>query len=196
MQHSFEERYDLRLDAFDSTTYRLLDTGQLLYYRSEGPGFLMPSLNAFLQARQEMPTDEPRHILAGLTPSRDSFMSIIPHAASRIASTLGIPREKLDSSFASLHLIDNAIHAQPIGLKMFENELFVPLIAYLGQCIIHEKGGRWNLQHDNTAKVWEPFVILPTGKAVNLFIDLYEDAQEDFKNFSIFTISQLRLESL
>jgi hypothetical protein len=195
-RHHFEERPDLRSDAYDSTTYRLLDNGQLLYYRSEGAGTLMPSLQHFLQARKGMPVGEPRHILAGITPDREAFMAMIPGSASQIASALHLPLPALDASFASLHRIDAAIRSQHFSRADYEQKLFPWLIAYLGTVILHEKGGRWELHFDETANAWEPFIILPTGKTVNLFIDLYENAQEDYQNLSVFTISQLRLESL
>jgi hypothetical protein len=195
-RHHFEERPDLRLDAYDSTTYRLLDNGELLYYRSEGAGTLMPSLQHFLQARKGMPDTEPQHILAGIIPNREAFMAMLPVSASRLASVLQLPVSELDTRFASLHRIDTAIRSQHISLADYETKLFPWLIAYLGQCILQEKGGHWQLYFDESAGVWEPFIILPTGKAVNLFIDLYEDAHEDFAHFSVFAISQLRLESL
>jgi len=147
-RHHFEERPDLRSDTYDSTTYRLLDNGQLLYYRSEGAGTLMPSLQHFLQARQGMPVTEPQHILAGIIPNREAFMAMIPGSASRLASVLQLPVSELDTGFASLHRIDKAIRSQHISLTDYEKELFPWLIAYLGLVILHEQGGRWELQID------------------------------------------------
>lgn len=196
-QYKYEVQTDLMIDPYDICKYYLLENGQLLIdFTIDTFGLLAESKDALLEARKGITTGSARHILEGVTPDKESFLRDLPEAPSRLGLALNIPVAELNASFASLQLIDRQIHGRKISFQEYEKELFPLLIPYLALCIMKEKGGRLELYFDDEAKVWEPFVILPGGKAVNVFIDLYDYAQEDFQNLSLFSIAHLRLDVL
>ena len=196
-QYKYEVQTDLMIDSYDICKYYLLENGQLLIdFTIDTFGLLAESKDALLQARKAITTGTARHILEGVIPDKKSFLRDLPEAPARLGLALNIPAAELDASFASLRLIDRQIHGRKISFQEYEKNLFPLLIPYLALCILKEKGGRLELYFDDEAKVWEPFVTLPGGKTVNVFIDLHDYAQEDFQNLSLFSIAHLRLDVL
>ncbi len=187
------KRDDLKLGNGDTTTYYLLDNGViLLCFQDDDFGIAFPSESDLRTFRKQVESQNSSHILKDVFTNEGFFFQKLLKVENEIGKALGIHPKKLNSTFDSLLLIDSKL--KDISIDNYLKDVYSDLVCYLGKVIIREKGGEWKLFWNED--VLEPFVKLHSNKLVNVFIDLFEFANEDFDNFSSFTISQLRLDKL
>ncbi len=187
------KRDDLKLGNGDTTTYYLLDNGViLLCFQDDDFGIVFPSESDLRTFRKQVESQNSSHILKGVFISEEFFFQKLCQVENEIGKALGIHPMELNSTFESLNLIDAKL--KDISIDNYFKKVYSSLICYLGKVIIHDKGGEWKLLWNDG--VLEPYVKLSSTKLVNVFIDLFEFANEDYENFSSFTISQLRLDRL
>ncbi len=133
------------------------------------------------------------YILAGFPNNSAEFLTLAEAASSKLENILNI--KNLNYSFSTLRLIDKAIK-KSITYEEYFDKLFYWLVPYVCKCIIAEKNAEWKFIYNEDEDTIEPFLRLSDGSEINVFIDLYEEAMEDFKTFSVYGTAQLRLDRL
>lgn len=197
-KQDYEIRNDLRRDLFDNGTYYLFPDGGLLWlqYYDQGIAHYYASIEQMQQMRKEaelIGKQPPKHLLSGLILEGADFPKATQRYTSELAKLLDISLEQLNGTFESLKLVDTAIKTQRIGFKRYIKSVYPLVLAYCGEVIIHHTGGKWKMEHNALANVWEPRIEFPDGRVVPFFVELFEDAQEDYKNYSIYETAQQRL---
>jgi len=82
--------------------------------------------------------------------------------------------------------------SQHAGLAKWDNAI----VAAGTIAIIAEKNAEWKFIYNEDEDTIEPFLRLPDGSEISVFIDLSEEAMEDFQTFSVYATAQLRLDRL
>jgi hypothetical protein len=196
LMKSAKVRTDLKLDLYDNTVYHELnDKKILLDFPNADYGVVFDSETELIQFRKDIAKKNDEHVLHGVFQSEEDFYTTVQKSANRISAYLSIPIEKLDKSFISLKEVDTQLRDKAISFNFYIRNIYKYLICYIGEVIINSRKGKWQLKLDEEGIV-EPFVLLETGKFVNVFIDLYSDAQEDWESFSVYATAHLRLDNL
>jgi hypothetical protein len=195
---NYTERPDLKYGPTDMFTYYQLSDGRILLIGQYefGDGNIFPSEQALKDLYKTVLAEKPHHILQGMITEEEAYPEYVNMYKVILARELKIEKQWLDFTFASLNLIDTQIKVLQLTLDAYLNKIAEPLIAYMGETIRKERGGNWVMKYDDEYAQWEPYIELKTGKLVNIFIDLIEDASEDFANFTVYGTSQLRLDTL
>lgn len=191
-----KRRDDLKISDFDSSEYYQLEDGKILIDLKDGAphSLLMDSEQEFVNfLRKVSASAKGSYILAGFPNNSAEFLSLAETASSKLEAILNI--KNLNYSFSSLRLIDKAIKKSITYEEYFDN-VFYWLVPYVCKCIIAEKNAQWKFIFNEDEDTIEPFLRLPGGSEINVFIDLNEEAMEDFQNFSVYGTAQLRLDRL
>ncbi len=107
-----------------------------------------------------------------------------------MAKFLLIEPDILDFTLNSLKEID--IKLKKVSQETYFDILFPSLLAYMGETIRRERNGEWIFKTNQ--KIIEPYIKLPSGKSINIFLDLYKDAYEEYETFTLFGTSQYGLD--
>ena len=190
IKHS--KRNDLRCSSSDSTDYYLLDDGRLLL------DFKNADFSTFFENEAEYKkymgeaSNEGHYILEGFPSDTNEFINSIEKSMKQLEKFLQITQ--LDFSFNSLKEIDRTILKNAISYEFYFDHLFKFLVVYVSNTIIIEMKAKWHFLYNEKENVMEPFLKLPNGKNINVFIDLYEEALEHFDDFSVYYTALLRLD--
>ena len=123
-------------------------------------------------------------VLTGINLYGLEFEKHIPDLILSIAIQLKIPETKLDKSVESLDLIDKALDDKIINDDLYY-DLYLPLVAYIGEVYIKNEGGKWTQQLKG--ETWEPYIVNKKGQGIYFFGDIYEQMHPNFAtNFSMF----------
>jgi hypothetical protein len=187
-------RDDLRVSAYDTSGYYALSDGQILVDLSDARHSVVFGSEDEYQAFLGTVNKPPSHILHGFPSTVAGFQKLAAGSREDISQTLHV--EGLDDSFPSLQRIDAAMKKHRVSYMTYREKLFKPLVAYVSQVIIMEKKGAWDLRTNVQFNIVEPYILLPAGRAIQVFTDLAEFAEEDYKNFTVYGTAQLRLDQL
>lgn len=189
------KRNDLRLSSTDTTDYYLLEDGRLLvHFQNADFSTFFGSEKEFKRYMGEDDSSGRHYILEGFPSTQDKFIQSVKEAGKRLEDILRI--NELNFSFDSLKRIDEAIPVRQMSYDFYFRNLYSLLVPYVSNTIIVEKKANWYFFYNEEENVAEPFIDLPNGKRINVFIDLYEEALEDFEHFSVYSIALLRLDKL
>lgn len=189
-----QKRDDLKLSDYDSTEYFLLSNGQLLLdFKDADYSALFDSIHEYSDFINTAAQKGRSHILEGFPNTEDDFISSIQTSKESLQIILGI--SNLDFSFMSLERIDEALQRLKFTYHQYLSEIFILLVPYVSQTVIKEKNGKWKFKLDKPSNVIEPHILLPDGRLINVFIDLYEEAMEHYDDFSVYSTAYLRLDT-
>jgi hypothetical protein len=123
----------------------------------------------------------PTHVLEGLLPQGPHFIEAVPALIDELAGHLKLPREALDGSFESMHLVDAALKKIRPRRRVLETpNLFAGLVAYIGEVMRKESGGHWMLE-EVAGGIYEPYIDidLRQGIYLNPFLEPYKFIYEE-----------------
>jgi hypothetical protein len=125
--------------------------------------------------KKEESSKRPRstHILEGLLPQGPRFIEAVPSLIDELAGHLKLPRESLDGSFESLHVVDAALKKIRPRKRILETpNFFAGIVAYTGEVMRKRTGGKWKLMEvaDN---IHEPYIDIDfkQGLYLNTFLE-------------------------
>ena len=172
-----------RVDATQSqgSTYRtyVLNDGSALVVASNGTGRHWTSYSDLVERCREL--EEAAKIAEGsvftdLFPSGKDFIDRLPQIAAALPRLLNVEASTLDATESSMNAIDAAIETS--GSERFlDGEVFQSLVAYVGEVIRRDIGGRWELVSHDDGRTWEPDVIDSRGNRCNL-LRVYKEILE------------------
>jgi hypothetical protein len=140
-----------------------------------------------LEELKSRPPERPFHMLEGNLPQGPHFAEAVPSLIDELAQHLKLPRESLDSSFDSLHLVDAALKKIRPKKKILEiPNLFPGLIAYAGEVMRKASGGEWWIHEIQEVKgpIYEPYVRYgPGGRYMNPWLETYKSIVEPRRLF-------------
>jgi hypothetical protein len=157
---------------YTNTDGRVLDV-----FFPEKRGVIYESLEDFLtwiQILEDIGKQPNQHILEGRLPQGKDFPEHVPQLIDELATLLKIPRSELDGKAISLQKVDPKV--KRLGKqKCLEVPIFPALVAYVGEVMRLETGGKWDMRLDkHDGKTWEPWILDPQGRSVPPFIDLFD----------------------
>lgn len=188
------ERNDLKTEL-DTSKYYLDKNGRVLSFLPSCPheSFLVfESVQALEDLREKINADIKggKHLLHDYQDKIKQLPESIETEKDFLARFLLLEHDILDYTFDSLKKIDGRLKKVP--QETYFDILFPSLLAYMGETIRREKNGEWVFKTNQG--IIEPFIKLPSGKYINVFLDLYKDAYEDYKTFSLYGTSQYGLD--
>ncbi|UQA60749.1 hypothetical protein [Polyangium aurulentum] len=157
------------------------DRGELLFLNVHGRSILHESRKAHMEhmeAFAKLPP--PTHILEGLLPQGPHFIESVPALVDELAVHLKLPRESLDGSFESMHVVDAALKKIRPRRRVLEiPNFFACLVAYIGEVMRKESGGHWMLE-EVAGGIYEPYIDidLRRGLYLNPFLEPYKTIYE------------------
>jgi len=155
------------------------DQGELLFVIDHAPSVLYESRAEIMRLRAWNDTQPwGRHVLEGLLPQGAHFVEAVPSLIDGLAKRLGIPREALDGSWRSLHLVDDAINKKTRSRSYIlkRPNYFAEIIAYCGEVLRKASGGEWVL-NDLGNGTFEPLII-KGDRQMNPYIEAYKNIHE------------------
>jgi hypothetical protein len=197
-KNDYKIRTDLKNKLDPYSDYYELSDGRILMivlYQS-GDGNIFESEQALLNIWHPVSISASSHPLEGLIKEGADFPDYIDKYKADISAILSIDSALLNFSFDSLKIIDQKMKTKGINTETYLQQLFIPSVSYMGETIKRYKQGRWTMIFISAYNVWEPFIELTDKRKINIFTDLYDYANEDFDNFSIYYTAQLRLDTL
>lgn len=176
----------------------LLDNGEVLMVdRSDGTGNLYDNKAALeynLAAVQKSACESkaPRHILKDVFPYDESFPAVIPHLLDELNERLHVDSLVLDKSLESLKKL--SILIQEFGLRKALNELYPHLVAYIGEVLIYESAGCWEMRRaELDSSIWEPYVLAKNSVVMNPYGKLRGVLYEDHKPLDLWLVAWYEL---
>lgn len=156
-------------------SYTLPDGGELIVLPT-GKGHRYPSRTEYVAYCTELEARQPEHVLAGQLPQGENFPADVPRLVDELATTFGLPREKLDHTIESLVLVDRAVRRRG-PTRCMEPDIYPLLIAYVGEVMRRWTGGAWRMKLDKDGETWEPWIV--AGQEVfNPFMVVYRELDE------------------
>lgn len=144
---------------------------KLLFVNKRGRGLLYESRQAYLDYLQDCRdyNSRPGHLFDMVMPGRDkTFLTEVPRLVDTLAEKLRIPRDQLDLSIDSMRLVDRRVRRDRRALTP---ELYPELLAYVGEVIRAETGGRWvSIVADSDGETLEPWILGPDGRGYKPFL--------------------------
>jgi hypothetical protein len=152
------------------------DRGELLLYYQRGHNILVASRNEYMERKSERSgRTGAYHMLEGRLHQGPHFIEAVPALIDELAGILKIPRESLDTSFESLHLVDAVLKKiRPREWILEIPNLYPGLIAYAGEVMRKETGGRWKLIEVHGG-IFEPYIDFgpPSSQYVDPFSGIF-----------------------
>jgi hypothetical protein len=139
-------------------------------------------LLALINQSQESASSD--NIMNKLLPQGENFIETVPQLIAQLAVKLDIAREELDNSEQSLYKIDEAAQ-QLLESEVLEEEIYAPLVAYVGEFIRQQTDGNWEmrLNQSGTEKFWEAWIVRSDGSYCSPSIPILNFLYE--RNFSL-----------
>ena len=186
---------ELKISEFDDADYLLLKNGNLLVtYLKDNFGILYNSVEE-LKRYDNYVKGNTRHEALKKLPSLDVFFSLRDKYANLLSAKFLFEEVQLDFSFESLKILDSKLHLI-IDFDEFINQFYIPFTNYIGNVIIKEKNGSWIKTFNNEFNLYEPEIELPSKKNIPIGFDLYNEASENFSDFTLMSVAIMRLDSL
>jgi hypothetical protein len=157
------------------------DRGELLFLMKHGRSIIYESRKAHMEwgeAFDKLPRST--HVLEGLLPQGPHFIEAVPSLVDELAGHLKLPREALDGSFESLHVVDEALKKIRPRRRILETpNFFAGIIAYTGEVLRKESGGFWKLIEVG-GDIHEPYIFLDEREFIyiNPFLEPYKAIAE------------------
>jgi hypothetical protein len=187
-------RDDLRPYSFDSTKYYLLTSGQIIADMKElKDNIIFDSLDEYQAFRKKTSSNNPSHYLEGFPNSEQGFLSFSDSNKEKLEDALSL---SLDRTYNSLKEIDKRFNSLNINLEEYLASYFHLIVTYVYQVLAHEENAKLFFKMNKEFNIVEPYLQLSNGRQIQVFLDLYEDAEEDFQNFSVYETSRIRLDAL
>lgn len=170
---------DALWDGVFATSYTLADGSELVVNRGKGSGTVYPDRAAYAAYLADMDSYQPQHVLADMLPQGEQFPEEVPRLIEEFARRYEIPRASLDCSWESLKLVERAVCRLGPEDVLGSEELYPPLVAYLGEVIRKHVGGHWQMQlAQDDGKTWEPYILGDNGLLYNPFMILAREVDE------------------
>ena len=113
----------------------------------------------------------------------EDFPKYVHQIVGKLFERLSIPKEKLQYNYDGIDFISGYLINLSIEKKIdeiFFEENYLGLIAYMGECYIQTKGGKWEMILDKKGNTWEPYIQKIDGKLNGNFIKyIYDCLTED-----------------
>ncbi len=103
-----------------------------------------------------------------LNPYDTEFPDHAKELASRLPRLINAPETLFNFSWGSLVDIDFYLYKNVISQE-FSEQVFLPLIAYIGESYIKQKGGQWEMQYNHACGDWLPDVRQADGELKMLY---------------------------
>ena len=145
------------------------DRGELLLVHSNSRSVLYASREELIKKEEES-SKRPRstHVLEGLLPQGPHFIEAVPALIDELAGHLKLPRESLDGSFESLHVVDAALKKVRPRKRILETpNFFAGIVAYTGEVMRKRTGGTWML-FEVAGDIHEPYIDVDFSKGLYL----------------------------
>lgn len=153
--------------------YRLSDN-RILFKLDEGDGVLYNSLEDILEIYS---TDW----VAKIPKADEKFLTQIPALVKELRDTLKL-NLRMSDKLNDLSKLDSAIRTRGGITSVNAYEHLLPLVAYCGQVMVNETGGKWEVKRENEGEP-QLFVKGPDGKLYdpyNPVLAEITDASDDF----------------
>jgi hypothetical protein len=103
------------------------------------------------------------HYLSDFDFSEKNFVPQISSSINQLGKQLRLS-QPLNFNSKSLKAVERALYNLYIkGQNLTKKEIFVPLVAYLGQMVIHIYGGNWHFDLVDDGKTWMPSIVNKYG---------------------------------
>lgn len=188
-----ELRNDLRWPYSMSNLFLFGDGSLLIEAESENYYVLYETVDAYLNVIKPKGNLGRSHILSGFPPTEKKFLLLIEEGKKSLEKELNI---FLDYSMASLQIIDNALYNKHVTYYQYNQVFFKLIVPYVYQTIVKSFNAEMFFVFNNEYQIAEPFLRLNNGREINIFVDLWEEAHENFSSFSVYSTSLLRIKSL
>jgi hypothetical protein len=106
--------------------------------------------------------------LCGINPYGTDFPAHAKDLASSLPRLINAPENLFNFSWGSLVDIDFYLYKSVISPE-FSEQVFLPLIAYIGESYIKQKGGQWEMQYNHACGDWLPDVRQADGELKMLY---------------------------
>jgi hypothetical protein len=118
------------------------------------------------------------HILFGFDSIGEDFPDHVDALIDQLCDRLHTNRSFLDLSFESMKRLDalaKAFYGAEIPLDIIPEAM-----AYIGGMLVRHYDCRWEMKLDEKhGRVWEPWLLLSTGRSVQIFHRLYDSITEE-----------------
>jgi hypothetical protein len=166
---------DDHYDGLYLKSYTLPDGGELIVLPT-GKGLRYPSRAEYIAYCTELEARPPEHVLAGQLPQGEGFPADVPRLIDELATTFGLPRDKLDNTIESLTLVDRAVRRRG-PTRCMEPDIYPLLIAYVGEVMRQRTGGEWRMKLAQDGETWEPWIVAGQ-ETFNPFMVVYRELDE------------------
>ena len=158
------------------------ERGQVILIFSDGSIKLYDDGDSLISELTQTAHAKPQHLLQGRLLFERDFADKVPQLLEGLADRLNLNPQSLDKTEASLDLIDEAI--QRIGkAKFLQADLFSQLVAYTGEVIRKQTGGKWEMRL--AGQTWEPWILSADGRYHAPFSIVFRELQSSGKRSSI-----------
>lgn len=185
-----------KLDNYASS----LKNGKVAYNFYEDHTLLFNSkteYDLFKNARKGYINKE-QYVFQSLMDNPEDFVKNRTTISQQLSKELGISSEKLDYSISSLKLVEDELNKYFLD-DFHLDKIYPSLIAYMGECIMKEKGGTWVFNSETTQNKIEKhlFVKTDSGRVVdflpNLWDELYNQKDSGHCSIASFLIPILQM---
>ncbi len=117
--------------------------------------------------------------LCGLNPLGEKFPAHVDELAAQLPGLLDAPEKFFDGREECLPRIDKYLYKRLITPE-FQEQVFLPLLAYIGKTFIANRGGEWVMLYDEASDHWLPDIRQTDGEMKMLYhpISLILDPDE------------------
>ena len=133
---------------------------------------------------------------SGLNKFGNKALDHIEDISNSLPDLLEAPKELFDFSVNNLFKIDKHLYKHIITYEL-EEQLFLPLIAYIGLTYIKNNGGKWILLYDEPNDLWLPDIQQPDGEMKMLYhpISIILNPEEGAGNYLPLKVAYLHTAS-
>ncbi|HEY0167756.1 MAG TPA: hypothetical protein VGB75_12015 [Jatrophihabitans sp.] len=146
--------------------YRLPED-KLLLVIPDGNGRLFQSRTEVLHLAKEWTGERrhPTHVMAEWLPRGPEFVTDVMRLAGELAGQL---EEELGGTSEGLDAVDGLVRRRGADVYL-EREQFLRLLAYVGELVRHRVEGNWCMVHTADDRIWEPWIVEPSGYRHQIF---------------------------
>lgn len=151
----------------------------------ENQGRIWPNVteyDSFLTKIEGM-SYSPRHVLDQFTISVNMMPNEIPALLTQLRQELDFDTEFVKGDHRRLDVLNKRLHSY--GISKARKMIFIPLMAYCGEVMRLETGGQWEMKFDEESGIYEPYVILDSGRTFNPWLNLFKEFEENPDRFNI-----------
>ncbi|GJM35217.1 MAG: hypothetical protein DHS20C18_42180 [Saprospiraceae bacterium] len=144
----------------------VLTSGGVLYQSQEDYEAIM----AFIKYKNKHWFSDARgeSEMLGRNPYGKAFPEHLDELVAALPDIIHCPANVLNYQEASISKLDKYLYQNIISAE-FENRIFLPLLAYIGQVFVQAFGGEWKLRYDEVYDHWYPDVKDKEGNFKEIF---------------------------